>query len=124
MVDLESQITQAFAELEIQIQKARVAASKLNQPLQMDGSSPIALQNPSTSTSSLHNYITIEFRKKSEVQEALLAFIENPGTGAQLSVQLDGGFVVFEYNLDADPVQVTSPAVLCDGCWFRVVASR
>ncbi|KAL5005213.1 hypothetical protein ScPMuIL_018669 [Solemya velum] len=124
MANLENQVTQAFAELESRIQRARIAASKLNQPLQMDGTSPVALQNPYTSASTLHNYITIEFRKNADVQDALLAFLENPLSGAEFSVQLEAGRVVFEYNLNSEQVRINSPAVICDGCWFRVLASR
>lgn len=58
--------------------------------------------------------------------EGVMFFVENPDTREVLALQLIGAQIEFVFSTRDENLAVTvrSPAILCSGCWFRVIANR
>ena len=69
--------------------------------------------------------IRLEFQYASQ-PEGVMFFVENPDTKEVLALQLVERKLVFVFNNRDEnlAVSVSSPADLCSGCWFRVIANR
>ncbi|ESO89633.1 hypothetical protein LOTGIDRAFT_164938 [Lottia gigantea] len=117
---LESKVTSIKAKIATALSKLKT----LKQPIHFNGSSPISVTNPITTSDQNYNDISLEFRKESGVTNGLIFFTENTNSGAELSLELVAGKVTFDYNTNLDPVTIENPAVICDGCWAKIIASR
>lgn len=117
-------IEDTMSSIERKLQQAQELLNKITLPVSFDGTTGLVLDNPVANENEIYNDVTLTFRRNPGVRDALLFLAEHTLTGGELEVRMEGGLVVFEFNTNLDLVKVTSPAVICDGCWARVLASR
>lgn len=71
----------------------------------------------------LYNKVAFDF-KYDAMAQGILFFTENNVTREKILIQISEGELVYEFsNVDITMIAVSS-AVLCRGCWFRVIATR
>lgn len=117
-------LQQKLDAIELKLLQAQRLAEQMKQPIRFSGNNELSFLNPSSNRNLEHNEISLEFKKTAGNPDGLLFFAECNVTGAELAIELLQGAVVFEYNLNVDHVRIVSPAVICDNCWAKVLASR
>ena len=111
-----------MAAIERKLGLAQDLLSKFDQPVSFGLTDNVVVTNPSSSRS-LYSHVQLEFAYNS-VAQSVLFFLHNNVTTEKLMLQLVNGYVVYEFTNTDTTVTVRSDARLCQGCWFRVLATR
>ena len=120
--DAQVNISAKMAAVEKKLRHAQDMLYKFDQPVSFGLTENVVVANPFR-LHSLYSQVQLEFVYNTAA-EGVLFFVENNATAEKLLLQLIGGHVVYEYaNTDVTET-VTSDTQLCQGCWFRVLATR
>ena len=114
-----------LADLEEKMARVESHLITLQQPVGFDYDSYQALDNPSGDLRPLmFNEVRIDFRYSTPTAQGLLFFVENSQTSEVIAIQIVEQRLMFIFNNQDEVLRIVSPADLCQGCWFRVIASR
>ena len=109
--------------LEEKLMLAEKKFAVLEQPVSFTYDSYETLENPWKDMDMVYTEIVVWFSYR-YVAKGVLFFSEDTITNEKILLHLDGDAVKFEIRNVGSVISTTSPAVLCQNCWFRVVASR
>ena len=115
-------ISAKLSSLETRLRLAQDMLAMFDQPVSFGSTDDVVVYSTDSSRT-LYSHVQLEFAFNS-VAQGVLFFVENNATREKLLLQLVDGSLLFQYgNVDVT-MTVRSDAQLCQGCWFKVIATR
>ncbi|XP_064620727.1 laminin subunit alpha-2-like [Lineus longissimus] len=124
----ETSITRLSIEARLDAIAAKLAkienlVDKFEQPVKFFGNDSISHAAEEPTNNTVYNDLELDFQT-SNGTSGLLFHTREEASNSSLSLYMQGGSLIFEFNIDGAVETVRSMVDVCDGCWFRVHANR